>query len=356
MKNPLAERPWPTPPPSFAVEPSRSALILIDFQRMQCERGCGLAGRIEREFPDIADYFFDRLENTVIPAAKRVLTAAREQSVPIFFLTIGPERHDGGDLARWKRERNRKMESDNADSAKPVYFWNGTEEHGLIAGFQPDPGEVVLNKTTFSGLLSTSLDMSLRALGCDTVFIAGQATNVCVQATAQDAADRGYQCVLIEDACAAWDPELHSATIRNFGMMYGAVATSTEAAQLLRNGGVATGRAMCAPAGGSYVYAVDAEISEDEDAFDDWYSNVHVPEVMACPGFLSAKRWRSADGSPRFLAVYELEGPWALETPELAAVRGWKDFEPFVTARTGVFRPIIEARKADGQVVMARPA
>jgi nicotinamidase-related amidase len=273
------------------------------------------------------------------------LSAAREQSLPIFFLTIGPERHDGGDLARWKRDRNRKMES---TEAKPVYFWNGTDEHGLIKELEPQPGEVVLNKTTFSGLLSTSLDLSLRALGCDTLFIAGQATNVCVQATAQDAADRGYQCVLIEDACAAWDPELHAATFRNFGLMYGAVARSDEVVELLRSGGEVGGRPLAARGAGSYVYMVDAEVSDEQDAFDDWYSNTHVPEVMACPGFLSAKRWQLADGSPRFLAVYELEGPWALETTELSAVRGWKQFEPFVDARTGVFRPILEAHQPAG--------
>jgi hypothetical protein len=42
----------------------------------------------------------------------------------------------------------------------------------------------------------------------------------------------------------------------------------------------------------------------DED-FNRWYDEVHVPEVLLVPGFVSARRFRSADGD--YLAVYELE-------------------------------------------------
>ncbi len=91
---------------------------------------------------------------------------------------------------------------------------------------------------------------------------------------------------------------------------------------------------------------VDVEVDGcDVGEFNEWYEKVHVPEVLACPGFLSARRGRSNDGRQRFLAVYELEGAWAMETDELASVRGWKQFEPFVEARTGLFGPLSERIK-----------
>jgi hypothetical protein len=44
-----------------------------------------------------------------------------------------------------------------------------------------------------------------------------------------------------------------------------------------------------------------------EDEYNDWYSNVHVPEIVATPGFVSARRYR-APGSSDYLAIYEIEG------------------------------------------------
>ncbi len=48
-----------------------------------------------------------------------------------------------------------------------------------------------------------------------------------------------------------------------------------------------------------------------EDEFNEWYENVHVPEVLRMPGFLSGQRFRLAAedpfSGPRYLAVYEIE-------------------------------------------------
>ncbi len=48
-----------------------------------------------------------------------------------------------------------------------------------------------------------------------------------------------------------------------------------------------------------------------EDEFNQWYENVHVPEVLRMPGFLSGQRYRVVDPEtselPRYLAVYEIE-------------------------------------------------
>lgn len=63
-----------------------------------------------------------------------------------------------------------------------------------------------------------------------------------------------------------------------------------------------------------------------EELFNRWYNEVHVPEILACPGWRSARRYRSVDGDPVFLAVYELDDevrPFA--TPEYEAAVGWDD-------------------------------
>jgi hypothetical protein len=48
---------------------------------------------------------------------------------------------------------------------------------------------------------------------------------------------------------------------------------------------------------------------EREDEFNAWYGGVHLRELLAVPGFVSARRFRRVSGAeaPEYLAVYEVE-------------------------------------------------
>lgn len=63
-----------------------------------------------------------------------------------------------------------------------------------------------------------------------------------------------------------------------------------------------------------------------EGELDRWYTEVHVPEILACPGWRGARRYHSVDGDPAFLAVYELEDEVRpFNTPEYEGAVGWDD-------------------------------
>jgi len=63
-----------------------------------------------------------------------------------------------------------------------------------------------------------------------------------------------------------------------------------------------------------------------EDSFNRWYTDVHVPEILGCPGWRSVRRYRSLDGDPVFLAVYALDDERRpFNTPEYEAAVGWDD-------------------------------
>jgi hypothetical protein len=53
---------------------------------------------------------------------------------------------------------------------------------------------------------------------------------------------------------------------------------------------------------------------EHEEDFNRWYSEEHVPERLSVPGFVSARRFRAVEGSPRYLALYELDSPDVLQS------------------------------------------
>jgi hypothetical protein len=96
---------------------------------------------------------------------------------------------------------------------------------------------------------------------------------------------------------------------------------------------------------------VTAEIDPAVEAeWNDWYDNVHLPDALACPGVLSGNRYvsvsdgaitrdgkKSTDPSRVYVAIYELSGPEALDTPEFGEMRGWYQFSDKITAHTRVF-------------------
>lgn len=51
-----------------------------------------------------------------------------------------------------------------------------------------------------------------------------------------------------------------------------------------------------------------------EDDFNRWYNEEHFPERMACPGFLGGQRFVAVEGTPKYLALYDLESPAVLES------------------------------------------
>lgn len=80
------------------------------------------------------------------------------------------------------------------------------------------------------------------------------------------------------------------------------------------------------------IVSVDVDRAVEAE-FNAWYNDVHVPEVLACPGWIWGSRYVSTDGEPRYLAIYEMESEDAMWTPELQAIKGfgeyWKSLESY---------------------------
>ena len=65
---------------------------------------------------------------------------------------------------------------------------------------------------------------------------------------------------------------------------------------------------------------------EDEDAFNEWYTNEHVPDrVLHIPGFLRGRRFRAATGGPRYLAYYEMTDRDVFWSEQYVEMRGNPD-------------------------------
>ena len=101
----------------------------------------------------------------------------------------------------------------------------------------------------------------------------------------------------------------------------------------------------------SFIHIVRVDIDPlHEAAFNAWYETTHFPQLLACPGWLSARRFVSLGQGPKYAAMYEVAGSWAFETPEFLAVRGFGPFEPFVANFTRIqLKPLNGSQARDLQ-------
>jgi len=82
-------------------------------------------------------------------------------------------------------------------------------------------------------------------------------------------------------------------------------------------------------AGGLLMVAINVT-NENDDDFNAWYTEEHIPNLLKVPGVLSARRYKSSEGTHRYVAIYHLTQPevtktdaWsvAIDTPWSSRIR-----------------------------------
>ena len=200
------------------VESARAALLIIDMQYATGSRQGALGQKLLAEGSSLGNYRFDRIEQSVLPSVQRLRARFTALQRPVIHVTIGAAHPQALDAPVHMRRLF-------------VEFANhlGSRQHEILDELKPLPGEHVVRKTTIGAFASTNIDSLLRALGCEQLYLAGVSTNMCVETTAREAADRGYVVTLVEDACGTTHEDLHQVTMRNFQRLFGRVRSCDEA-------------------------------------------------------------------------------------------------------------------------------
>ena len=94
-------------------------------------------------------------------------------------------------------------------------FAPGGFGHSLVDELAP--ADYTVEKVAYSALYQTRLEYVLRALEIDTLIVGGIVTNGGVASTVRDAHLRNINTVLLSDGCAAFNPEVHDATLTSLG-------------------------------------------------------------------------------------------------------------------------------------------
>ncbi len=185
-------------PAPIQIDPNKTAVIVVDMQNDFGSRG----GMFDRAGIDISGI------RAVIEPTARVLDLARRAGMKVIYLKMGyePDLSDLGTPDAPNRTRHMFL-----GVGETIYAPDGTESRilvrdnwgtDIVSDLEPQPGDIVLYKTRFSGFYQTALDKILRQQGVKYLVITGCTTSICVESTIRDAMFRDYSCVLLAD-CAA---------------------------------------------------------------------------------------------------------------------------------------------------------
>lgn len=207
-------------PYPFKLIPSHCALLIIDMQRDFLEPG---------GFGEMLGNDVSQLRRTIEPNRK-LLAAWREAGLLTIHTREG-HRPDLTDLPPAKKVRGNSPTTIGDPGPMGRILVRGEPGHDIIPELYPASGEPVIDKPGKGAFYATPLGELLAARGITHLLVGGVTTEVCVQTTLREANDRGYDCLLVEDATESYFPEFKAATlamVRAQGAIVGWTATSAQ--------------------------------------------------------------------------------------------------------------------------------
>jgi biuret amidohydrolase len=217
----------------LTITPQTTALLIIDMQEYYLDPQSPFSRVVERQLPGGCAEYLDRAHTIVIPNLQRLIAHFRAQGLRVLYTTVASEVPGGADLPTSRQRMNAAARALLGEDAFPL---RTAPSARIVAPLAPHPEDVVINKTTYSAFASTGLDGILRTLRIETLVIGGVLTHVCVESTAREGSERGYQVILVDDACATFSPEMHEATLLAFHGTFGRTRTTDEMLSLLAQG------------------------------------------------------------------------------------------------------------------------
>ena len=183
-------------PYEFAFEPTRTALLMIDFQRDFVYPG-GFGESLGND---------TSLLLRAVEPAKRVLEACRAAGVFVIHTREG-HRPDLSDLPAAKYRRGNAPLRIGEIGTMGRLLVRGAYGHDIVDELYPIDGEPVVDKPGKGAFYATDLGAILHDKGMESLIVCGVTTEVCVHTTVREANDRGYDALVLEDCVGSYFPE-----------------------------------------------------------------------------------------------------------------------------------------------------
>ena len=218
----------PAEPESISLDLDRTAVVVVDMQNAFASPG----GMLDLAGIDVAPAR-DAVANT-----RLVCEAARAADVAVIYLTIGwpadGSTAGGPDSPNPQKELALRLMRERPELRGKLLTF-GTWDFQIVDVLAPEPADIVIVKSRYSGFFGTNLDSVLRGRGIRNLLMTGIASNVCVESTLRDAFFHEYWPVMIVDATMpAGSADIQKATVYNVKTFFGWIATSEDVATALR--------------------------------------------------------------------------------------------------------------------------
>jgi nicotinamidase-related amidase len=206
----------------YEFVPAKTALIVIDMQRDFVEPG-GFGASLGNDVG---------LLTAIIPTTRRLLDLCRTAGIMVIH-TREAHRPDLSDCPPSKLSRGNPSLRIGDPGPMGRVLVAGEPGNDIVPALAPLPGEIVIDKPGKGAFYATALGEILRLRGITHLLFAGVTTEVCVQTTMREANDRGYDCLLIEDATESYFPEFKKSALEMIRAQGGIVGWTATCGQLI---------------------------------------------------------------------------------------------------------------------------
>jgi len=177
-----------------SADPRKSAVVVVDLANDFVYAGGVIA--------DAGGPEYQKRAQAIVPGLARLLDAARKAGVTVVYATDA-HTPDDAELRKW-----------------PPHAMKGSHEAEIVAAVAPEPGDLVLEKRTYSPFVETDIDARLRERGIERLYVTGLHTDCCARHTSGDAFQRGYDLVWVTDALQAFTQEQHEQGLEYYRAWY----------------------------------------------------------------------------------------------------------------------------------------
>tara|TARA_B100000315_G_C14314994_1_gene468143 strand:+ start:218 stop:652 length:435 start_codon:yes stop_codon:yes gene_type:complete len=134
----------------FEVIGKKTSLVIIDMNYVECHPDYGLGLKL-REMKGVnTEYYFDRVENLVIPNLQKLTDVCRKNNTKVVYSVVGYENSDMSDLV--KPPRNPRL---GLGKSTP-----GNKEFEVRKEVKPHKDDVVVTKPCSGFFAGTNIDQN----------------------------------------------------------------------------------------------------------------------------------------------------------------------------------------------------
>jgi len=215
--------PIPATPFEYRLAPGGTALVVIDMQRDFVEPG-GFGASLGNDVT--------QLHGAIAPIAA-LLAAWRARGWPVVH-TREAHRPDLSDCPPAKRLRGAPGLRIGDVGPMGRLLIAGEPGADIVPALAPQAGELVIDKPGKGMFWATGLHETLQAERITHLVFTGVTTEVCVQTSMREANDRGYECLLVEDATASYFPAFKASALAMIAAQGAIVGWHAPSATLLK--------------------------------------------------------------------------------------------------------------------------